>query len=214
MKTIQKSLQLHLITLAVCLLAGGSALAQTMSKADFKMRDDKISADYKAAKSACSTMAGNAKDLCIVDAKGKEKIALAELEVANKPTMESHYKLRIAHAEAAYAMAREKCDDMAGNAKDVCVKEAKAAEVAAKADAKVQKANVDANATATAAMGKASDQKKQVREDAAADKDASQYQVEQEKCNVFSGDVKEKCVIDAKKRFPKANLVYSIERAL
>ena len=33
-------------------------------------------------------------------------------------------------------MAKEKCDDQAGNAKEVCLKEAKATEAAAKADAK------------------------------------------------------------------------------
>jgi hypothetical protein len=35
-------------------------------------------------------------------------------------------------------VAKEKCDDKAGNEKDVCVKEAKAALVRAKADAKAQ----------------------------------------------------------------------------
>ena len=42
----------------------------------------------------------------------------------------------IAKAEADYRVAKEKCDDSAGNAKDVCLKEAKAAEAAAKAEAK------------------------------------------------------------------------------
>lgn len=38
-------------------------------------------------------------------------------------------------AGADYAVAREQCDDQAGNAKDVCVTEAKAAAGAAKAEA-------------------------------------------------------------------------------
>ena len=35
-------------------------------------------------------------------------------------------------------MAKQKCDDLSGNPKDVCVKEAKAARTTAKADATVQ----------------------------------------------------------------------------
>jgi len=207
MKTTRQSFHLHLIALAVCIAASGTAMAQTMTKSDYKAGDDKISAEYKTAKSACNAMSGNAKDMCVVDAKGKEKIALAELELAYHPTLKNQYELRIAHADAAYAMAREKCDDMAGNAKDVCVKEAKAAEVSAKADAKVQKATVDANtdakATATQAMSKASDQKMETRKDAAIDKLDAQYKVEQEKCNTFAGDTKDQCLATAKTRFHK-----------
>lgn len=39
-------------------------------------------------------------------------------------------------AGAEYNVAREKCDDLSGNAKDVCVKDAKAARSAAGAHAK------------------------------------------------------------------------------
>jgi hypothetical protein len=35
----------------------------------------------------------------------------------------------MAKVDADYAVAKEKCDDFSGNAKDVCVKEAKAAQV-------------------------------------------------------------------------------------
>ena len=45
----------------------------------------------------------------------------------------------MAKAETTYAVAKERCDDLSGNPKDVCVKEAKAAEVKAKADAKLGK---------------------------------------------------------------------------
>ena len=41
--------------------------------------------------------------------------------------------------EADYKVAMEKCDDKAGNLKDVCIKEAKAAMKSAKADAKANK---------------------------------------------------------------------------
>ena len=41
--------------------------------------------------------------------------------------------------EATYDVAKEKCDELSGNSKDVCVKEANAALVKAKADAKVDR---------------------------------------------------------------------------
>ena len=48
-------------------------------------------------------------------------------------------KARIARTEADYAVAKERCDDQAGDAKEVCLKEAKAAEAAAKANAEREK---------------------------------------------------------------------------
>ena len=39
----------------------------------------------------------------------------------------------------AYEVAKERCDDLKGNDKDACVKDAKAAEARAKADAKAHK---------------------------------------------------------------------------
>lgn len=44
--------------------------------------------------------------------------------------------MRVAMADANYAVAKEKCDDFAGNVKDVCVKESMAAAVTAKATQK------------------------------------------------------------------------------
>ena len=35
--------------------------------------------DYKADKTACAALAGNAKDICVEEAKAKEKVARAEL---------------------------------------------------------------------------------------------------------------------------------------
>jgi hypothetical protein len=40
-----------------------------------------------------------------------------------------------------YDVAKEKCDDLSGNAKDVCVKDAKAAQAKAKAEAKDDRAD-------------------------------------------------------------------------
>jgi hypothetical protein len=91
----------------------------------------------------------------------------------------------VAKAEVAYAIAKEKCDDKAGNAKDVCVQEAKAAETKALADAKLGKE-----------VGEA-------KTDAADDKRDADYKVAIEKCDALSGDAKSACVSAAKTKFGK-----------
>ncbi|MGZ4139360.1 MAG: BON domain-containing protein [Actinomycetota bacterium] len=112
--------------------------AQAMSKDEYKAAGKSIAADYKAAAASCATLKGNAKDICMAEAKGKEKVAKAELEARRKPGDKAAYDVSIAKAEAGYAVAKEKCDDQAGKDKTACVKEAKAAEARAKADAKTQ----------------------------------------------------------------------------
>src|SRR5690242_21434722 len=59
---------------------------------------------------------------------GKEDVGKADLEARYKPSEESRYKARVAKAEADYKVAKERCDDQAGNAKEVCLKEARSEE--------------------------------------------------------------------------------------
>jgi hypothetical protein len=127
----------------------GTAGAAPISKDAYKAENDRIEAQYKADKDACSTKTGNAKDVCIERAKAKEKVAKAENTAAYKDTEKARYDARIARAEADYAVASEKCDDLAGDRKDACVKEAKAVEAKAKADAKATQVAGGTNMTTT-----------------------------------------------------------------
>lgn len=113
--------------------------AEGLASDSYKAGKDKIAADYKSATAPCKTKSGNAKDVCMAEAKGQQKVAKAELAATYQPTANSQYEVSIAKAEADYDVAKEKCDDQAGAAKDACVKEAKAARAAAKADAKAAK---------------------------------------------------------------------------
>ena len=198
---------ISVIALALGLAFSTGSLATGISKDDYKAGKDKITVEYKAAKSACAPLSGNSKDICVVEAKGKENVAKAELEASYKPSRKTHYQARVAKAEADYAVAKEKCDDLAGNAKDVCVKEAKAAETTAKADAKAQKKTADAKATAneksTEARSEAMIQTADAKKDAAAAKNDAQYKVAKEKCDDLAGNAKDVCVKEAKARFGK-----------
>jgi hypothetical protein len=162
------------------------AHAGSMSKADHTAAETRISAEYKSDKAACASLAGNAKDICVEEAKAKEKVARAELEYGFTGKAGDRTKVAVARAESAYAVAKEKCDDQAGNAKDVCVKEAKAVETKALADAKMGKE-----------IGEA-------KRDAAADKRDADYNVAVEKCDALAGDAKTSCIAAAKAKFGKS----------
>lgn len=178
-------LNLKITLVAAALLAFSAAQAATMAKADYQAGKTRISADYKADKAACSSMSANAKDICVQEAKAKEKVARAELEYGYTGKARDGAKVMEVKAKTAYAVAKEKCDDQSGNAKDVCRKEAKAVEVKALADAK---------------MGK---QIGEARKDAAADKRDADYKVAAEKCDALAGDPKTSCMNAAKAKYGK-----------
>ena len=83
-------------------------------------------------------MADNAKDICRAEAKGKEQVARAQLEDNYKPTAKAQYKALVAKSSADYAVSREKCDDLSGDFKKTCIKDAKLVRTTAVADAKVK----------------------------------------------------------------------------
>ena len=182
---MRKSTFLHCL-LGAGLLCLGSAQGQTMVAADYKAAKDHISAEYKAAKAACDSLAGNAKDICVAEAKGKERVAEAELVHNRSGKPSDAYTLAIVMAEVAYDVAKERCDDKAGNDKDVCVTQAKATLTKAKADVKANEKTSD------------------VRTDASEDKRDADYKVAIEKCDSLAGSAKSDCVSAAKVRFGKS----------
>src|SRR4030095_1167870 len=125
--------------LVVAMLVLPLAQAATITKADYQAGKTRISADAKADKAACAALTANAKDICIEEAKAKEKVARAELEYAYTAKSSDQNKVLKAKADSAYAVAKEKCDDKTGNAKDVCIQEAKAIQTKALANAKMGK---------------------------------------------------------------------------
>src|SRR5450830_1874432 len=110
-----------IIALAISLTFSASAMSQSLSKTDYAAAKDKIAAEYKTEKAACGSLSGNAKDSCVAERKGKEKVAKAELEASYKPSIKTRYEAHVAKAEADYSVAKERCDDLTGNAKDVCL---------------------------------------------------------------------------------------------
>ena len=168
-----------------------------MSKASYTQAVKDADAQYKIDKDACSSLSGNAKDICVAEAKGKDSVAKADAEAAYKHTPKARENARIAHAQANYNVAIEKCDDLAGNRKDVCVKEAKAELVKGKANAKVDRVAADTSHEAATKQAEA-------RKDANADKRDAEYKVAIEKCDALAGPAKDACVSNAKVQYGKS----------
>lgn len=185
---------LKLLILAIGLICSVDVMADRMSKKQYKAQDKKINVEFKKAKADCNSLADNANDICIAEAKATQSIAKAELQAQYKPTVNNRYTARAAKAEADYSVAIQVCDDKAGNDKDVCVKEAEAAKVKALADAEVQIRTSKANSIA-------SEKSVDARQAATAEKLDANYAVAKEKCEVLAGEAKEVCVGKAKLQF-------------
>ncbi len=190
---------------AILLTFNVGTMAQTLSKSDYEARKDSIKAQYKAAKEKCDALSGNAGDICEAEAKGQKNVATAELEANYEPNNKTRYEALKAKAEADYDLAKEKCDDLSGNAKDVCVKEAKAAYVNAESSAKMhtditghEKASTDSKHDNVKVREKGDEV---LRKDVTENKANSAYAVEKEKCDAFSGSAKESCINKAKRQF-------------
>lgn len=177
-------LKSSLFVAAALALPMTSALA--MDKAQHKAEKERVEAAYKADKAACGNLKDNAKDVCEEEAEAKEKIAKAELDAALSGKPRDQEKVAKVKADAAYEVAKEKCDDRSGNDKDVCMKEAKAAKEKALADIKASRKSQSARA------------------DAAEDKRDANYKVSREKCDALSGDAKDACVANAKAQSGKS----------
>jgi hypothetical protein len=173
----------HALLALTAALVCGMAQAANYSKSVLDGARDDVKAQYKANKDACDKMSGNAKDICVADAKGKEKVSLAWLDYNYSGDAKDQAKLNEAVYEARYEVANEKCDDMSGDAKDVCQREAKTARDKAKADVKLNKEVAKAVDDAEAARMKAD------------------YKLAAERCDSLSGDRKDICVASAKARY-------------
>ncbi|MEO8346234.1 MAG: hypothetical protein ABI607_11115 [Betaproteobacteria bacterium] len=188
---------------AAGLSIAGGALAQAMSPAHPMNKDARDTAyksaesQYKMDKALCDALSSNAKDICVERAKGKEKVAKADADANFDNTPKTREGARVARADAAYDVAKEKCDDLSGNAKDVCVKEAKAAHVKATADAKVDRVAADTR-------NSSSEKVTEARRDAANDKRDADYKVAVEKCDALAGAAKDACIRTAKTTYGKS----------
>lgn len=186
--------------LAVACAAAFATAAQAatpMTKSEYNAAKDQAEATYKVEKKKCDSLSGNAEDICEAEAKANKMRAEADAKAAYKHTRDVYYDQKVAHADADYLVAKEKCDDLAGNTKDVCVKEAKAAQTKAKADAKAEMKSAKAN-------GEARSESSDAKHEATEEKREADYKVQIERCDSLAGDAKDACVKHAKQMYGKS----------
>ena len=106
-----------------------------------------------------------------------------EVSRDKKRAADAQHDAAVSQAKADYKAARARCNELAGNDKDVCVKEAKAARDMAKADAKAAKKSTGARAEAN----------EETRE--------ALYKADKEKCDALAGDSKDACEKRAEARY-------------
>lgn len=179
---------------ALCLAAACSAFAGGggMSKDAYEAMKDRIEASRDAELKACDGSQGNARDICRTAAKGRAKVALADLKADYQPSPEADRGKMMALADTEYEVARQKCDEAKGPAKDTCRAKADHVHEAAVRRAKIERVEATRRmqAAARAAHGPAQ---------APATLD-EKFAAEKARCGLL-GEERDSCIADLKKRF-------------
>jgi hypothetical protein len=165
--------------LALCSGFGHAA----MNGDTYERAKDALKTTFKAERALCDPRSGNAKDICVETAEGREKVALAHLEMQRTGSRDDIAKFHEARYEARYEVAKERCDDLSGQQKDVCQTAATTERDKAKASAKARM-----------------DMAETLRDEDSARAEAD-YKLAREKCNGLDGNGKDVCVATARARF-------------
>ncbi|SJM89755.1 hypothetical protein [Crenothrix polyspora] len=189
-----KHLRPSAVVLAIGFTLSVGVMAETITKKQYKSLQSNLGTQYKVAKVRCKKMKGHDKKICLATIKGKKKVVKAQLDDTYNPNAQTWYKERIAKAEATYAVAIQVCDTKIGNDKEVCIKEAKAAQTQEESYAKAQLKTSKADATAIEKSSAA-------HKDAETDTRDANYAVAKQKCEALDGDAEDLCLKNAKIEF-------------
>ena len=182
---MKKAIAMMLMSAAAAGFAGRAGAASSEAKLAYEAAMDMAAADFKVARAACDSLAGNPKDVCVAEAKASRIHVEAKARAQYKNNLSASIEARKVIADAEYDVDKLKCASQTGNARDVCIQLAKSTRIAAVADAAADKKVIEA------------------RTEAREDKQAAAYKVALEKCAAFAGPVKDACISDAKTQFGK-----------
>ena len=168
--------------LLLALLTGTSLIAMSLNttaaekmgqtKAEHNAAKARADADYNASRALCKALSGNDRDVCVQTAKAARSKAKAEAEANFEGTGEAKLEAREEIIDADYKVAIEKCDSLAGDAKNVCVAEAKAAYAKENAALEAREKSM-----------------------------AADYKVAIERCGTLSRTARKSCLHEAKTKF-------------
>ncbi len=115
----------------------------------------RIEEEHQAAMEKCKGMQDNGKKICEAEADGQKKVAEAEAKLKERDTPKNRLEAAEAKAEAQYDVAKAKCGDQVGDAKNACEKEAKATK-----DGAIAQANLESQKQGSASSGASAEQQK------------------------------------------------------
>jgi hypothetical protein len=183
------------IALLAAALVGAAAHAAPMSREAHRAQELRIEAEYDAAQARCKPLEGNARDVCKEQARGARDIQQAELALQFKPTADNDEKVRLAKADAVYAVSLQRCRSYDGNAREVCRKDAKAVYAGAKTEARLQKDVVAQQLRSDGIVRERTEREEKVAE--------AQFNAARERCEALPGDGRDACLLDVRRRFGK-----------
>src|SRR5450830_1444470 len=176
-----------LATLLATAISASYAAAPTAAlnhdPATYRNVTQKATADYKLALEACKDMSGNARTVCMEEAKATRARTEADAIAQYNNTTAGRAKARAAVADADFAVAKAKCNDATGAEKDSCLANANAVHTAAVADVKADRATAGVTPVTTSPNT------------AAATRDATKAAAV-DKCAQIAGNSKTGCLID------------------
>ncbi|KQU84444.1 hypothetical protein ASC78_10500 [Variovorax sp. Root318D1] len=103
---------------------------------EYSAARERIGATSKVALGQCEALAGPGRIVCIKEARGREKIALAELDQQRNPSDANARRLAETKLAVNHEIAVEKCNDRQGGDKAECLSRASADESKARAGIK------------------------------------------------------------------------------
>jgi hypothetical protein len=166
--------------------AAAFAFGVPVTQDEYRAARARIESEYKDMSAACERLPGNARDVCRTVARGKSRVARAELEYNRSGQSKDAIQLATTKADAAYDVARERCDDRDGSARSGCLAEARTLHEKALVDARLE-ARVQG-----------------ARRDAAEDKRNADFNLAKERCEALAGDDRSACMTAARARFGKS----------
>jgi hypothetical protein len=133
-----------LVALAAALAAAAAHAAEPNVAAELV----RIDAEFDAARERCDDRAGQAKNVCLAEARAERRVRKVEVAARGEGTPKARYDAKIARAEAEFDVQKERCGEQAGAARDGCIAEARTREAKAKDEARAERREAEGRSEA------------------------------------------------------------------
>jgi hypothetical protein len=170
--------------------------AQVLARSDHQAREQAIALRDRSAQAACARLAGQAKAVCFAEADAQESIARAELAAQYRPSAKARHRALNVAADSRLSLAKVRCDDRSGIARNGCVAQALQLHTSERADATARLRTFEANAMAA-------EQSAEDREEAASDTFAVRYAAAKLQCDGYVAKLRELCLLQTRDHYLK-----------